>query len=368
MPARVVLAMSGGVDSSVAAYLLKQQGYEVIGLFMRTGAHGHDETASRKQGCCSALDAGDARRVADRLDIPFYALDFERDFDRIIDYFADEYLAGRTPNPCVVCNNWLKFGKLWSYGQQMRADYVATGHYAQIVHRDGRTELHQAADPDKDQSYVLAGLRHGLLPHVLFPIGGQRKAEVRALAQEAGLGVADKPDSVEICFVPENDHGALIRRRRPDLATAGNFVDPAGNVLAPHAGIENYTIGQRKGLGYAAGQRRYVLEIVPDTKNVVLGDREDLLAPGLFASGVNWLLANPPETPLSCTAKIRYRHPPTPAVVTPLPDGGARVHFAQHQSAVTPGQAVVFYDGPRVLGGGWIERKEETDGSPLPEQ
>src|SRR4051794_3020527 len=206
MPGRVVLAMSGGVDSSVAALLLKQQGYEVIGLFMRTGVHApEDDTPSHKKGCCSAVDAGDARRVADRLDIPFYALDFESDFERIIDYFADEYLAGRTPNPCVVCNNWLKFGKLWSYGKQLEADFIATGHYAQILWQDGQPELHRAVDPDKDQSYVLAGLRRTLLPKLLFPIGGMRKEEVRALARQHGLGVAEKPDSVEIRFVPDND-------------------------------------------------------------------------------------------------------------------------------------------------------------------
>src|SRR5262249_33835213 len=228
MPARVVLAMSGGGDSSVAAYLLKEQGYEVIGLFMRTGAHGAEDAGpAHKKGCCSALDAGDARRVADRLDIPFYALDFERDFDRIIDYFADEYLAGRTPNPCVVCNNWLKFGKLWSYGRQLEADYVATGHYAQILRHGGRSALHRAADPAKDQSYVLFGLRRSILAHVLFPVGGYPKGQVRELARTAGLGVYDKPDSVEICFVPDGDHGALIRRRRPGMAAAGKIVDPA---------------------------------------------------------------------------------------------------------------------------------------------
>src|SRR5262245_58532613 len=233
MAVRVVLAMSGGVDSSVAAVLLKRQGYEVIGLFMRTGAHSPEGDApSHKKGCCSALDAGDARRVADRLDMPFYALDFEKDFERIIDYFADEYLAGRTPNPCVVCNNWLKFGKLWSYGKQLGADYVATGHYARIIEEDGRHELHRAVEPDKDQAYVLAGLRQSLLPHVLFPIGGYRKVEIRRLAREAGLPNADKPDSVEICFVPDNDHAGLIRRRRPELATAGKIVDTAGQVLA----------------------------------------------------------------------------------------------------------------------------------------
>src|SRR5262245_22206114 len=216
MPARVVLAMSGGVDSSVAAYLLKRQGYEVIGLFMRTGAHGPDDDsdADRKKGCCSARDAGDARRVADRLDIPFYALDFEHEFDRVIDYFADEYLAGRTPNPCVVCNTWLKFGKLWSFGKQLDAEFIATGHYAQVVApQGGHPELWRAADGDKDQSYVLSGLRRSLLPRLLFPIGGSRKEEVRRLAREAGLAaVADKPDSVEICFVPDHDHAALVRR------------------------------------------------------------------------------------------------------------------------------------------------------------
>jgi tRNA-specific 2-thiouridylase len=361
MPSRVVLAMSGGVDSSVAAYLLKEQGYEVIGLFMRTGVHdaGGEDARSHKKGCCSAIAAGDARRVADRLDIPFYALDFEQDFERIIDYFADEYLAGRTPNPCVVCNNWLKFGKLWSYGKQLEADFIATGHYAQIVMRTGKPELHRAADPEKDQSYVLHGIRQSILPRLLFPIGGYHKEEIRALARRAGLPVADKPDSVEICFVPDNDHGALIRRRRPGLATVGHFVDTAGNILAEHKGIENYTIGQRKGLNYAAGQRRYVLKIVPTTKEVVLGDREELLASGLTASRVNWLLDAPPSEPLACQVKIRYRHAATPAVVAALPDGRARVEFAEPQTAVTPGQAVVFYDGPRVLGGGWIERALE---------
>src|SRR5688572_26746744 len=193
MPGRVVLAMSGGVDSSVAAVLLKRQGYDVVGLFMRTGAHGpeHDDTPAHKKGCCSALDAGDARRVADLLDIPFYALDFEAEFNRIIDYFAEEYVQGRTPNPCVVCNNWLKFGKLWSYGKQLQADYIATGHYARVLHSQGEAELHQAIDLDKDQSYVLHGLRRSLLPRLLFPLGDLRKEQVRALAREANLGVHD---------------------------------------------------------------------------------------------------------------------------------------------------------------------------------
>jgi tRNA-specific 2-thiouridylase len=324
---------------------------------MRTGIHGDalDSRADHKKGCCSAIDAGDGRRVADRLDIPFYALDFESEFDRIIDYFADEYLAGRTPNPCVVCNNWLKFGKLWSFGKQLEADFIATGHYAQVIQNEGRFELHKAVDPDKDQSYVLHGIRKSILPHLLFPIGGMPKSEVRAIARDIGLAVADKPDSVEICFVPDGDHARLIRERRPQLQTAGTFVDSSGRVLAKHDGYERFTIGQRKGLNYAGGSRRYVLEIIPQTRQVVLGDREGLLAHGLTASKVNWLLDRPPVS-IRCTAKIRYRHPGAAATVRALAENTAEVSFDEPQSAIAPGQAVVFYDRDRVLGGGWIDR------------
>src|SRR3954453_920916 len=213
MGRRVVLAMSGGVDSSVAALLLKEQGYDVIGLFMRTGAHSED-AERRARTCCSATDAVDARAVADRLDIPFYALDFERDFARIMDQFADEYAAGRTPNPCVMCNIWLKFGKLWSYGKQVGADFVATGHYARIATApDGSPRVARAVDRGKDQSYVLFGLRREILPHVLFPVGGYPKAEIRAIARGLGLPVHDKPDSQEICFVPSNDYLGFVRER-----------------------------------------------------------------------------------------------------------------------------------------------------------
>lgn len=359
MPGRVVLAMSGGVDSSVAAYLLQKQGYEVIGLFMRTGAHGteNDIRPDNKKGCCSAIDAGDARRVADKLDIPFYALDFEKDFDRIIDYFADEYLRGRTPNPCVVCNNWLKFGKLWSYGKQLQADYIATGHYAQIVHEDGESQLHRAVDPDKDQSYVLYGIRKHILDRLLFPIGGYRKEEIRELAKEASLGVHNKPDSVEICFVPDGDHARLIRERRPETVTAGRVVDTEGNELTEHSGIENFTIGQRKGLGFAAGERRYVLEIVPESNDVIVGEKDGLLASELSASQVNWLI-DPPMDEYPCQVKIRYRHQAANATVISQTDGGATVRFAEPQSAVTPGQAVVFYRDSQVIGGGWIENAQ----------
>jgi tRNA-specific 2-thiouridylase len=363
MPGRVVLAMSGGVDSSASAVLLKRQGYDVIGLFMRTGAHdGEPEVPasglpSHKKGCCSAIDAGDARRVADRLDIPFYALDFEREFGQIIDYFADEYVRGRTPNPCVVCNTWLKFGQLWAFARQLGADFIATGHYAQVRRGEtGEFELHKSADPEKDQSYVLHGIKREVLPHLLFPVGSYTKPQIRAIAREAGLlGVADKPDSVEICFVPGGDHTEVVRKRRPEVAAAGVIAEKDGTVLGTHDGIDRFTVGQRKGLGVAAGRRRFVLEIVPQTNTVVVGDPEDLLAGGLVASRVNWL-SDPPDGPRECTAKIRYRHAGATATVTALAGAGAEVRFAQPQSAVTPGQAVAFYAGTHVLGGGWIEK------------
>lgn len=360
---RVVLAMSGGVDSSVSAVLLKRQGYDVIGLFMRTGVDypgdhsaGRTGGAAHKKGCCSALDAGDARRVADRLDIPFYALDFEVEFGQIIDYFADEYVRGRTPNPCVVCNTWLKFGRLWEFARHLGAEFVATGHYARVLPGPDGPQLHTGRDPDKDQSYVLHGVRRDLLPHLIFPVGGYTKAEVRALAREAGLTtVADKPDSVEICFVPGGDHVEVVRARRPGVAKPGRIVERDGTVLGTHDGIDRFTVGQRKGLGVATGRRRFVLEILPESGTIVVGDSEDLLAPGLLAGRVNWLIDVPPG-PIRCAAKIRYRHTATPATVVPTPDGGAEVRFDVPQAAVTPGQAVAFYDGTRVLGGGWIER------------
>ncbi len=359
MAQRVVLAMSGGVDSSTSALLLKHQGYEVIGLFMRTGSHSAlaDERPEHKKGCCSAVDAGDARRIADKLDMPFYALDFEREFDQIIDYFADEYLAGRTPNPCVVCNNWLKFGTLWKFGQELGADFIATGHYARVAqNQHGETCLLRGVDRDKDQSYVLHGIRRDILDHLLFPIGDLSKKEVRSLAASAGLPVANKPDSVEICFVPDGDHARLIRSRRPGLDTAGPVVDSQGRTLGHHDGFERFTIGQRKGLGIASDRKRFVLEINAESRTVVLGDKENLLAEGLQAERMNWLIEPPLDRPMNCEAKIRYRHEATPATLLVQDQQTCEVRFHALQSAVTPGQAVVFYQGERVLGGGWIAR------------
>jgi tRNA-specific 2-thiouridylase len=355
MGERVVLAMSGGVDSSVAALLLKEQGYDVVGLFMRTGAAAED-AGHRARTCCSVTDALDARRVADRLDLPFYVLDFERDFARIMDDFAAEYAAGRTPNPCVLCNIWLKFGKLWAYGKQVGADFVATGHYAQVARAaDGSHRVARAVDRHKDQSYVLSGLRAELLPHVRFPVGGRPKDEIRAVARAHGLPVHDKPDSQEICFVPSDDYLAFVRARRPDLDTSGPLIDADGTELGRHAGIEGFTIGQRRGLGVALGEPRYVVQIEPRSRTVTLGRREALAKAGLEASRFNWQ-GPEPIGPTRCLAQVRARHQPVPATVEPLPDGRVRVRFDEPVAAVTPGQVVTLYDDHLVLGGGWIDR------------
>jgi tRNA-specific 2-thiouridylase len=354
MGSRVVLAMSGGVDSSVAAALLKAEGHEVVGIFMRTGAHGED-IERRAKTCCSATDAVDAQNVADRLDIPFYALDFERDFGRIQDYFAGEYFAGRTPNPCVMCNIWLKFGKLWAYGQQVGADFVATGHYARMLRADdGTFRVARALDRAKDQSYVLFGLPRELLPHVLFPVGGFPKSAIRAIAREYGLPVHDKPDSQDICFVPDDDYLGFVRSRHPDRETTGPIVDEQGTVLGKHTGIEGFTIGQRRGLGIALGSPRYVVQIEPLTRTVTVGRRESLNKVGLIASRFNWQ-GPTAEQPVSCTAQIRAQHQAVPATVQALSDQRACVNFTAPQYAITPGQVVTVYQGDMVLGGGWIE-------------
>jgi len=377
---RVVLAMSGGVDSSASAVILQRQGYDVVGLFMRSGAvdesacalpSGHssanDATASlrsalpivtarsSKQGCCSAADAADARRVADSLDIPFHALNFHDAFGRIKDYFADEYLAGRTPNPCVMCNNWLKFGRLWDFARQIGAERIATGHYARLVDVAGESQpaLVRGRDDSKDQSYVLFGIERGLLGRVLFPVGGCEKSEIRELAREAGLRVADKPDSQEICFIPDNDYVGFLRRHRGEQETAGELVDTAGNVVGAHAGYENFTIGQRKRLGVTFGAPRYVVAIEPESRRVVIGTKEDLERTSLEADRLNWLVDAVPSR-FRCQAKIRYRHEPADCEVRLVDDDRLAVEFAQPQYGVTPGQALVLYDGDRVLGGGWI--------------
>lgn len=370
---RVVLAMSGGVDSSVAAHLLRAQGYDVIGLFMRHGERHETACATpgaspasllpvlpaqlgHKQGCCSASDAADARRVADRLDIPFYAVNFSGEFGRIMDYFVEEYTAGRTPNPCVKCNNWLKFGKLCDYADSVGAEFVATGHYARLVAgAEGQPPaLCRGLDDSKDQSYVLFGIDRQVLSRLLFPVGDRRKEEIREIARQLGLRVADKKDSQEICFVPDGDYAAFVRRRRGEIDLSGEIVTTDGQVVGRHEGIENYTVGQRKGLGVAFGEPRYVVRLERETQRVVIGRQEELACRTLTAREANWLI-EPPAAPLRCTAKIRYRNHARPATVTHRPGGRLHVEFDEPRHGVAPGQAVVCYDGDRVLGGGWIE-------------
>jgi tRNA-specific 2-thiouridylase len=354
MGRRVVLAMSGGVDSSVAAHLLKEQGYDVIGLLMRTGAH-FEDTERRAKTCCSALDAQDAQAVADKLDIPFYALDFERDFGRIMDQFADEYTRGRTPNPCVMCNIWLKFGKLWSYGKQVGADFVATGHYARIKRADdGSLRVARGLDLTKDQAYVLFGLRPELLSNILLPVGEYPKSEIRSLAKTLALPVHDKPDSQEICFIPDDDYLRFVRSHRPEVDNSGPVVDETGRVLAQHDGIEGFTIGQRRGLGIALGKPRYVVQIEPLSKTVTIGPRHLLEKTGLIAERFNWQGPIPTD-PTPCLAQIRAQHKPVPATVEALSEGRARVLFETPQQAISPGQVVVVYQDDLILGGGWID-------------
>ncbi len=369
--ALVVLAMSGGVDSSVAAQLLLSDGHEVVGVFMRHGvesplaACGTGATGplpilpsgggrlDHKQGCCSASDAEDARQVAEQLDIPFYALNLQKEFDRIIDYFVDEYGAGRTPNPCVMCNNWIKFGKLFAYADSIGADYVATGHYARLQATASRPRLLRGVDESKDQSYVLFGIEAALLPRMLLPVGEYTKPVIREMAQSLSLRVAEKRDSQEICFVTSGKHGEFVAARS-QCDTAGEIVTVQGEVVGQHPGIENFTIGQRKGLGVALGEPFFVVAIDATTRQVTIGRHEDLAAAGLTACRANWLVPVL-EDRFRCEVQIRYNSRAYPAEVERLSDGRFAVQFDRPCHGVAPGQAVVCYAGPLVLGGGWIE-------------
>ncbi|MCH2161173.1 MAG: tRNA 2-thiouridine(34) synthase MnmA [Phycisphaerales bacterium] len=361
---KVLLAMSGGVDSSVAAALLRREGYEVVGVFMRLGSPGEalDEMIPGescgvrigKQGCCSVGDAEDARTVAARLDIPFYVVNFRKEFGRIIDYFVAEYDAGRTPNPCVRCNDWLKFGRLHEYAEQVGASRVASGHYACIEDTPGGPRLLRGLDAGKDQSYVLFGTPRERLREMLLPIGNMHKADVRALAEELELPVFNKPDSQEICFVPDNDYAGLVERRSGTGVEPGRILDTSGKVVGEHPGHQHFTIGQRRKVGVAFGHPIFVVEKNPDTNEVVVGPREALAAEGCRATDTNWLV-DPPQAWRSCEVRIRYNSEPVPAEVRVEADNRLEVRFESPQDAVAPGQAVVCYDGREVLGGGWIE-------------
>ncbi len=347
--------MSGGVDSSVAAYLLKEQGYDVIGVTMQIWQE-DKEYEEREGGCCSLSAVDDARRVAQKLDIPFYVLNFRDSFKRnVIDYFVDEYIQGRTPNPCIACNKYLKFDELLQKAKGIGADYVATGHYAKIEERDGRFQLIRSNDDRKDQTYALYNLTQEQLEHTLMPCGEFTKDKIREIAKEIGLDVHNKKDSEEICFIPDNNHGRYICEAAPNKVRPGNFVDKYGNVLGKHKGIVYYTIGQRKGLGLALGRPVFVTDINPVTNTVVVGPEEDIFKTDLVCKDINFISIDKLEGPMEVEAKIRYSARPAKATISPMENGRVKVSFEDKQRAITKGQSVVFYKDDLVVGGGIIE-------------
>lgn len=355
MADKIIVAMSGGVDSSAAAMLLSDVGAEVHGLFMRTGV-----TAGEGAGktCCSAADAEDARRVADVLGIRFHVLNFSRDFQTLIDDFLSSYRRGRTPNPCIVCNDVLKFGKLRAHADLLGAGKVGTGHYARVEQREGRWALRRGRTGKKDQTYVLAALSQEQLAGAVFPVGDLEKEEVRRLARERGLPVSDKGESQDVCFVPEGDYRELLRESGVPLQS-GKMVDSCGKVLGSHEGIELFTVGQRRGLGLAFGAPRYVIRIDAVRREVVVGPEEELYGRTLRTGAVNWVSRAPTREPFRAEVQIRYRHKAAPATIVVDENDCAVVSFDAPQRAVTPGQMAVFYEGEYVAAGGWIEKANE---------
>ncbi len=355
MSKRVIVAMSGGVDSAVAAGLLVREGYDVVGITMRLWTRDDAEGRLHQKRCCGVEDIDDARAAADVLGIPHYVLNLEDEFNRkVVDYFVGEYERGRTPNPCLACNEHVKFRALLDRAIALDADYLSTGHYARVYHREAASELHRAVDDSKDQSYVLYTLQQPELRRLLFPVGHYPKTEIRRLALEMGLPLHDKPDSAEICFVPGNDYRAFLAERIPQRP--GDIVDAAGAVVGGHEGVAGFTIGQRKGIG-AFGGKRFVTEIDPELNVITIGSEEDLLAHRLWTEAPYWVGGEPPAQAFEALVKVRYKSPPAPAHVR-LADGGLDIEFEHPLRAVTPGQAAVLYDGERVIGGATIARAE----------
>jgi len=354
---KIVVAMSGGVDSSVAAALLKEQGHEVIGLTMQIWDYRNFIAFEERQfgTCCSLDDVYDARRVADSLGIPFYVVNFEKEFEKaVIDRFCDDYFNGRTPNPCILCNQVLKFEILLRRARELEADCLATGHYARILEKGGRYQLHKGRSLEKDQSYFLFTLTQEQMAEVIFPLGGMTKAEVRGHAARLGLKIADKAESQDICFVPDGDYARFLEERRGPGTMDGDIVHVDGEVLGRHQGTYRYTVGQRRGLGLAWSEPLFVIRIDAAEHRVVVGERHHLQVDSFTVREAHWLIPEPAGS-LSAACRIRYRHQEMPAEIIPLSENRAQVRFSEPQTGITPGQAAVFYEGGQVLGGGWIE-------------
>ncbi len=349
--------MSGGVDSSVAAYLLKEQGYDVIGVTMQIWQDEEEAVQEENGGCCGLSAVDDARRVAASLDIPYYVMNFKAEFKKnVMDYFVAEYLKGRTPNPCIACNRYVKWESLLKRSMEIGADYIATGHYAKITElSNGRFALQKSVTAAKDQTYALYNLTQYQLSHTLMPVGDYSKEEIRGIAEKIGLRTANKPDSQEICFIPDNDYAGFIDREAAGkVPPPGNFVLTDGTVIGQHKGITHYTVGQRKGLGIAMGRPVFVTEIRPDTNEVVIGSNEDVFGTTVYAKNLNFMSIPDLEGDLEVIGKIRYSHKGAPCTIRKVEADKIVCQFHEPVRAITPGQAVVFYDGDIVVGGGTI--------------